>query len=342
MVESSQTSYKLLFAVIPSCGVEGLIARMRTPLPANVSHDIVRSTEQYEALADKYSYDALVVLYGGPFVQNILNDQANNSKKCKWVHSMSAGLDAYCAAADFVKADHIPITNVKGAFSHVLGEFIALGILYHTKKVENFMARKAQAKWEIEPVELASNKTMAVVGFGDIGAACGKVAKNGFGTRVIGLKRRPEVTSDEHRACADEVVGLDQLDRVLAEADFVVGVLPKTAETGDFFNMERCFSKMKKSAVFMNIGRGPTVHEEDLVKALQDKTIAGAVLDVYKVEPLVKESPLWSLPNVLMTPHCADQDPEYLDRAMDILSYNLDAFMSGKPLKNVCDKQAGY
>ena len=83
---------------------------------------------------------------------------------------------------------------------------------------------------------------MVIVGFGDIGACCGKIAKV-FGTKVIGLKRRPEIVSEEDRTCADEIVGLDQLDRILAEADFVVGVLPKTPETVNFFSMETCFSK---------------------------------------------------------------------------------------------------
>ena len=107
--------------------------------------------------------------------------------------------------------------------------------------------------------------------------------------------------------------------------------------------MENCFSKMKKTAVFMNIGRGPTVNEDELITALKDKVIAGAVLDVYKVEPLPKESELWKLPNVLMTPHCADQDPEYLVRAMDVFADNMELFRKGQPLKNVCvDKKAGY
>ncbi len=126
---------------------------------------------------------------------------------------------------------------------------------------------------------------MAIVGFGDIGAACGKVVKNGFGTKVIGVKRRPEVTSEEHTQCCHELVGLDQLDRVVGEANFVVGVLPKTDDTVGFFNKE-FFAKMKPNGVFMNIGRGPTVNEPELVEALKSKVIAGAVLDVFTVEPL--------------------------------------------------------
>ena len=182
---------------------------------------------------------------------------------------------------------------------------------------------------------------MAIVGFGDIGSACGRICK-AFGTKIIGVKRRPEETSDEHRSYCDELVGLDQLDRVYAEADYVVGVLPRTATTVDFFSIESCFSKMKSNAVFMNIGRGPTVKEDDLVSALKSKTISGAVLDVFAVEPLPQESELWSLPNVLITPHCADQDDEFMDRAMEILAENLVLFKAGQPLKNIVDKQAGY
>ncbi len=100
-------------------------------------------------------------------------------------------------------------------------------------------------------------------------------------------------------------MSIDHLDAVVGKADFVVGVLPKTPETHFYFN-KGFFEKMKPSAVFMNIGRGPTVKEVDLVEALKLKTISGAVLDVFEVEPLPKESELWDMPNVLMTPHCAD------------------------------------
>lgn len=146
---------------------------------------------------------------------------------------------------------------------------------------------------------------MAVIGYGDIGASCAKVAKNGFGMRVTGVKRDPKVGG--HREWCDEIVGLDQYERVVKEADFVVGVLPKVVGvTDDFFTMDSTFGKMKDSAVFMNIGRGTTVNEEDLVQALNSKTIAGAVLDVFKVEPLNPKSGLWDCENVLITPHCAD------------------------------------
>jgi len=98
---------------------------------------------------------------------------------------------------------------------------------------------------------------------------------------------------------------MERLDEMLSSADFVVGVLPKTSNTHHFFNA-KFFAKMKTSAIFMNIGRGPTVKEVDLIDALEQQKIAGAVLDVFEVEPLSQQSPLWRMSNVLMTPHCAD------------------------------------
>jgi phosphoglycerate dehydrogenase-like enzyme len=107
------------------------------------------------------------------------------------VHSLSAGIDGYVAVQEF-RESPIPLTNAKGAFSTILGEFIALGVLYHTKHLERFMERKANKKWEIEPMELVAAKSMAIVGYGDIGAACAKIAKNGFGMKVWGVKRNPD------------------------------------------------------------------------------------------------------------------------------------------------------
>ena len=188
-------------------------------------------------------------------------------------------------------------------------------------------------------MELVSNKSMAIIGYGDIGAACAKIAKNGFGMKVIGVKRKPDECSEEYKSYCDEVVGNDAYEAVIKDADFVVGVLPKTAATEDFFNMDSTFSKMKPTSVFMNIGRGPTVQEEDLILALNEKKISGAVLDVFKKEPLPQENPLWSMPNVLLTPHCAQQDPDFMSDCIFQFADNLTNFVEGKPLVNIRDKK---
>ena len=129
-------------------------------------------------------------------------------------------------------------------------------------------------------VDQCSRKTMVIVGYGDIGAACGKICR-AFGTKIIGVKKRPDSVSAEHRSYCDELVGLDQLERVYAEADYVVSVLPNAPGTSNFFTTENCFSKMKAGAVFMSIGRGVAVNEQELIMALKEGTIGGAVLDVY-------------------------------------------------------------
>ena len=159
---------------------------------------------------------------------------------------------------------------------------------------------------------------MAIVGYGYIGAACAKIAKKGFNMRVTGVKRNPDsVQSEVQRSFCDEIVGNDQFfNEIVQKADFVVDVLPKIdGITDGFFNMESTFSKMKKSAIFMNIGRGTTVNEPDLIQALKDETIGGAVLDVFEKEPLPKESELWGIKNLFMTFHCADVDLQFQFRA---------------------------
>lgn len=280
----------------------------------------------------------------GSIAPEILEDQSLNNKNLKWVHSISAGIDGYVAKKAF-KESPVPLTNSKGAYSDILGEFIALGVLYHSKYLERFLTRKKERKWEPEPMELVSSKHMAIVGYGDIGSSCAKIVKNGFGMQVTGIKRDPSTVPDHQRSYCDEIVGNDQYERVIKEADFVVGVLPKVVGvTDDFFNMESTFRMMKSSAVFMNIGRGSTVDEDDLIKALNEKIIAGAVLDVFKTEPLPQSSGLWDCDNLIITPHCADQDKAHLNRAMKILGTNIENWISGgkDKLVNVCDKEKGY
>jgi phosphoglycerate dehydrogenase-like enzyme len=215
-------------------------------------------------------------------------------------------------------------------------------MLFFAKKVKSFLEKKSAHKWEKDNVEMVGDKTMLIVGYGDIGMACAKVAKFGYGTKIVGLKRRPELASPEARSYADVIVGLDQLDKWLPKADYVVGILPGSTDNNDFFNNNNIFCKMKPSAIFMNIGRGTCVNEEDLVFALHTKAIAGAVLDVYKVEPLVRSSDLWKQKNVLLYPHCADLDNDYFRRCWPYFEENVEHFMNSRPLTNLVDKYLGY
>ncbi len=217
--------------------------------------------DQYSKISNKYAYDAIVVYAKeATFVRDILDDQSANSKRLNWVHSLTHGVDNYLRAQHFAEATNFEFTKASGLASRSLSEFIALGMLWHSKKLPNFMQQQANKQWIPEEVDSLQNKTMTVLGFGSIGSACGQVAKNGFGMRVMGVDLYPS-EDPEIRACATELIGLDQLPKVIPATDYFVGVLPHTKNTANFINMETVFSKLKPSSIFMSIGRGTTVNE---------------------------------------------------------------------------------
>mmetsp|Transcript_4524 Transcript_4524/g.7702 ORF Transcript_4524/g.7702 Transcript_4524/m.7702 type:complete len:192 (-) Transcript_4524:500-1075(-) len=173
-------------------------------------YKIVQSREEYFNISksERYSFDVLAV-WGLPgFAKALIEDQMDNSKAFKWLHSLSVGCDEYCSVKSF-RESAIPCTNARGAFSDVLAEYVLLGILYHAKHVESFQRKREAQNWQIEPVELVSSKTLAVVGYGDIGSRCARMCKLAFGMKVIGVNKFPQFVTKEQAQWADEVVGLD-------------------------------------------------------------------------------------------------------------------------------------
>ena len=185
------------------------------------------------------------------------------------------------------------------------------------------------------------NKTLGIVGYGDIAIECARMAKHGFKTRIFALKRDTSTITEEGKELADEIVGPEGLPRILAESDYILNVLPLTPETEGLFG-EKEFAMMKKSAIFANIGRGKTVVEKDLVSALKDKTIRGAVLDVFEMEPLPVDSELWDMENVVNTQHSADWTTDYVDRVVNVFGSELQRFIKGEKMENIVSKETGY
>jgi len=179
-------------------------------------------------------------------------------------------------------------------------------------------------------------KTLGIVGLGGIGSEVAKRAK-AFGMRVIATRRRPDRRSE----FADEVRGADELGWLLGESDFVAVCSALTHETRHLIGAEE-LKRMKATAYLINIGRGGLVDEGALVAALRGGEIAGAGLDVFEREPLPSESPLWEMPNVMITPHDAGSSPRSHERLMEVFLENLRRYVAGEPLLNVVDKRAGY
>jgi phosphoglycerate dehydrogenase-like enzyme len=255
----------------------------------------------------------LGVNWGMPDLTNQVLD-ANPS--ITWVHSFSAGVDTFMNDGMKARADHITLTNAKGAFSESLGEFVAFAMLWFAKNGQKWLDDKAAKKWNPGFVSMLSSKTLGIIGYGDIGCECARVAKDGFRMNTIAVKRDPTKTNDKQKANASEIFSNsdEDLANFFSKSDFVLNVMPFTPQTENFFDLAK-FKQMKPEAIFMNIGRGKSVVEDDLITALKEKVIAGAYLDVFANEPFPADSELWNFENVYMTPHCADWSWDIFERS---------------------------
>jgi phosphoglycerate dehydrogenase-like enzyme len=266
----------------------------------------------------------------------LLRDVFLAAPNLKWVHSRAAGLDTVLFP-ELVESP-VPLTNGSGVFSQSLGEFALAAALFFAKDFRRMMRSQAAGRWDQFDVEEIRGKTMGIVGYGDIGRACASRAR-AMGMRVLAVRRRPARSDGD--GLVQHVYGMDRMLEMLPHCDYVVAAAPLTPETRGLIG-EAAFAAMKSTAVVMNIGRGPVIDEAAMIRALQAGRIRGAALDVFEVEPLPADSPLYRLENVLLSPHCADHTPTWLEDAMQFFLDQFDRFRNGEPLKNVVDKKLGY
>jgi phosphoglycerate dehydrogenase-like enzyme len=184
-------------------------------------------------------------------------------------------------------------------------------------------------------------QTLGIVGYGDIGRACAKLATV-YGMRIIALRRHPFLSKND--PTCDVVYGRDKssLNRLMSESDYILCSAPSTVETRGMVNAD-AFAAVKKDAVFINVGRGPVVDEVALVEALKNGKLKGAALDVFAEEPLPEHSELWDCPNALISPHNMDQTTTFMHEATEFfLNENLPRFICGEDLLNPVDPKLGY
>jgi phosphoglycerate dehydrogenase-like enzyme len=254
----------------------------------------------------------------------------------RWMHSLSAGVEN--SLFPELVASHIPLTNSRGVFARSLGEFVIAGALYFNKDLLRMRRQQQAGRWEPFDVDELHGKTLGIVGYGEIGKAAAKLA-HAFGMKVLALRRRPaQSAGDPH---VSRVYGNDGLLDLMRESDFVTVAAPVTAETRGMVG-DAAIRAMKPSAVLINVGRGPVIDEPALVAALREGRIRGAALDVFDREPLPEGHPFFSLDNVLLSPHCADHTPGWIESAVEFFLENFERFRKGEPLHNIVDKQAGY
>jgi phosphoglycerate dehydrogenase-like enzyme len=276
------------------------------------------------------------VLYSWSGTRAEIQKVLSLSPRLEWIQSRSAGLDSFLFP-ELIESK-IPLTNGSGVFSQSLGEFVIAGALYFAKDIPRMVRSKGERRWDVFELFELSAQTMGIVGHGDIGRAVARRAK-AMGMRVLALRRdaapRP---GDED---VDRVFATRDLHEMLPQCDYVVAAAPLTPATRHIIGAAE-FNCMKPSAVVMNVGRGPVVDEAALAEALRTRRIHGAAIDVFEVEPLPPESPLWALDNILISAHTADHTTTWLNDAVVFFMEQFARWRRGEPLKNVVDKRAGY
>ena len=232
------------------------------------------------------------------------------------------------------------VTNFREIYNDDIGAHIMAFVLAFARGLHHYLPRQLGRQWR--PMSLDTGvihlpeATALIVGVGGIGAEAARLAA-AFGMRVIGVDARRR----EPPPGIAELFGPDALDSLLTRADFVILTVPHTPATEGFMNRAR-FQRMKRTAFFINIGRGMTTRLDDLVAALRAGEVAGAGLDVFEQEPLPADHPLWTMPGVLITPHTAGHGPYLDERRFEILLDNCRRFLAGQPLCNVVDKSSWF
>lgn len=254
-----------------------------------------------------------------------LKDAAN----LQWLQLNSAGYEEYLAEGLLKK--EIVLNNAGGAYGVAVAEHLLAMVVSLAKKIPTYRDEQNRNEWsDLGQVLPLHDLTVLVVGLGDIGGHFAKLMKV-LGNRIIGIKNNISVKPDY----VDEVYRLEDLDKIIGQADIVALTIPASETTKGLMNEER-FLRMKKEALFFNVGRGSLVDSNALMTALEKEVIAGAGIDVVDIEPLPKDHKLWKTKNLLITPHCAGgfHLPETLTKIQDIALYNLDIFVNGGQYKN--------
>lgn len=289
---------------------------------------IVQTEDPQEAKRQVMESDVLVTWWDN-FQQEYLF-----SPKLRWLHALSAGVDGFLLPP--ILEGKILLTNSRGIHGLPISEHVFALMLAFSRGLNQLVRQQTQNKWgKVKVTELRA-KTLGIIGLGSIGQEIARLGA-AFGMRVLAVRRNPAAPSEDVK----RVVGLEGLEMVLRESDYLVLAVPLTAETNGLIGIEE-LRQMKPSAIIINIARGEVLRQGDLVTALKTGVIAGAGLDVFETEPLPADSPLWQLKNCIITPHCAALSPQYLARATDLFCRNLDAFIKGEPMPTLVDPNKGY
>jgi phosphoglycerate dehydrogenase-like enzyme len=281
-----------------------------------------------EAIADT---DAVFAWHS---VRELLPEVWPKAGRLRWIQSASDGVD-WLLFPELVDSD-VVVTNARGIFDRAIAEYVVGLMLAFAKDLLGVVEGHRQREWRHRPTELLAGKRLLVAGVGPIGRAIGRAGRD-LGMEVRGVGRRARSGDDVFQS----IGGTDGLAAAAGWADYVVDALPATPATRHLFDAS-VFDSMRRSARFINVGRGTTVVEGALIDAIREERIGGAALDVFEREPLPSDSPFWELPNTIVSPHMSGDFEGWLEAVVRLFVENLRRFAAGRPLLNVVDKREGY
>ncbi|MDP6395742.1 MAG: D-2-hydroxyacid dehydrogenase [Desulfobacterales bacterium] len=257
------------------------------------------------------------------------------ASRLKWIQALSTGVDFF--PLDEIKRQEIILTNGRGIHKINIAEYAIAAMINLARNFHLMFTNQIRGQWDRSlPQDKIHGKIVGILGLGSIGQEIARKASM-LGMHVIGVKYNPHPLEG-----VNNVYGPTEMAEVFKQSDYVINLLPHTPKTKGQID-KTFFAMMNKSACFINLGRGATVNQDDLINALRTKTIRALVSDVYEEEPLSEDNPLWKLDNVILTPHVAGVSPVYLERAMEIIRHNLHVYISRSgEMMNVVDLTLGY
>ena len=292
----------------------------------------LRYADSADALGD--ALPGAEVLLGWSFREGSLRDMWSRADRLRWIHWTGAGVDAVLFP-ELVASD-VVLSNARGIFDRAMAEYVLGLILSFAKRFPETTRHQLERRWEHRLSETIIGRRVLVIGIGSIGTEIARMLK-AAGLHVEGVGRRARASHPVFAA----VHANARLDEVLPTADYVVVVVPLTQATRAMIGAAE-LAAMKPTARLINVARGAVVDEPALIEALRDGRIAGAALDVTAVEPLPKESPLWEMHNVIVSPHMSGDFIGYEQALSSAFVENFRRYRAGEPLLNVVDKASGF
>ena len=326
------------------------------PLDAAQQRRLAKVSDRVRIVHQEIDDQASLDRFDGAKIEVLLSDfvptDLTRWPRLRWLQYSGAGVDLLTELAPWRHG--LLVTTASGGNSIAIGEYVLGWLLHLSQQIGDLLENHRRHAWAATRPELAGHglrgRTLSLVGYGSVGREVARLAQ-AFGVRILAVKARPDDrrdlgftwpgTGDPEGAIPERIVGVEQLSEVVRQADYVVVAAPLTPATRGALG-GAVLQAMRPGAWLINVGRGDIFHEPALIEALREHRFEGAVLDVTSREPLEATNPLWTMPNVIVTPHVAGLSKTTWTALTELFAQNLERYVAGDPLLNLVDSQRGY